>query len=138
MYCRDLAGPIYNISVTCREKGGTTRTRAHSHARTLPNTEALGPDIEEGAVNRLPLQATFLLPQGGALLATGPSAISLQPTDYVRGVGLLRMLRLSASAIRRPIGHGLTTKQRRYDTVRRTSSPLSGVISRGGAGRRDV
>ena len=112
--------------------------RAHSHARTIPNTEALGPDIDEGAVNQLPLQATFLLPQGGALLATGPSAISLQPTDYVRGVGLLRMLRLSASAIRRPIGHGLATKQRWDNTVRRTSSPPSGVIPRDGAGKKDV
>ena len=26
--------------------------RAHRHARTLPNTEALGPEIAEGAVNR--------------------------------------------------------------------------------------
>ena len=37
--------------VTSREKGGPTRARAHRHARTLPNPEALGPDIEEGAGN---------------------------------------------------------------------------------------
>ena len=49
--------------------------RAHEHARTLPNPEALGPEIEEGAVNRRPLQAFFLLPQGGARPATGPGAI---------------------------------------------------------------
>ena len=39
-------------TVTSREKGGTTRTRVHRHARTLPNPEALGPEIEEGAVNQ--------------------------------------------------------------------------------------
>ena len=38
---------LLKYSVTVREKGGTTGTRA----RTLPNQEALGPEIEEGAVN---------------------------------------------------------------------------------------
>ena len=33
------------------KRGPYARARAHRHARTLPNPEALGPDIEEGAVN---------------------------------------------------------------------------------------
>ena len=49
-----LAGKVALATVTSRGKGGTTRTRTrtHRHVRTLPNPEALGPDIEEGAVNR--------------------------------------------------------------------------------------
>ena len=47
----------------------------HGHVRTLPNPEALGPDIEEGVVNRRPLKALFLLPWGGAGPGTGPDAI---------------------------------------------------------------
>ena len=49
--------------------------RAHRHALALSNTEALGPDIEEGAVNQGPLQALLLLPRGDAGTATGPGAI---------------------------------------------------------------
>ena len=64
--------------------GGTMRARAHRHACTLPNPEALGPDIEEGAVNRRPLQALFPLPQGCAGPAAGPGAILLQSTNSVR------------------------------------------------------
>ena len=112
--------------------------RAHSHAHTLPNPEALGPEIEEGAVNRRPLQALFFLPQGGSLPAAVPGAISIRPTDYVRGVGLLRKLRPSAVAIGRLIGRGLATKKRRDDTIRRTYSPPSGVIPHSGSGSRDV
>ena len=55
--------------------GKYAHARAHSHAHTLPNTEALGPEIEEGAVNRRPLQALFLLPRGGARPAISPGAI---------------------------------------------------------------
>ena len=51
--------------------------RAHRHAYTLPNPEALGPVIEEGAVNRRPLQALFLLLRGGASPAT-----ALAPFSY--------------------------------------------------------
>ena len=51
------------------------RTRAHRHARTLPNPEALGPEIEEGALNGSSLQALLLLPRGGAGPATGPGSI---------------------------------------------------------------
>ena len=40
------------------------------------NTEALGPYIEEGAVNRRPLQALFLLPWGGAGPAPAPAPYS--------------------------------------------------------------
>ena len=47
-----LAGKVALATVTVRGKGGTTRTRVHGHARTLPNPELLGPEIEEGAVNR--------------------------------------------------------------------------------------
>ena len=54
------------------------RTRVHGLARTLPNLEALGPEIEEGAVNQRPLQALFPLPRGGAGPAAGPGAILLQ------------------------------------------------------------
>ena len=48
---RDLGDSWYDgtDTVTSRGKGGTTR--AHRHARTLPNPEALGPEIEESAVN---------------------------------------------------------------------------------------
>ena len=67
------------VTVTKREKGGT-------HARTLPNPEALGPDIEEGAVNRRSLQALFPLPKGGAWPAAGPGAMLLQSTNYARVV----------------------------------------------------
>ena len=42
---------------------------------TLPNPEALGPDIEEGKVNLRPLQALFLFPWGGSEPATGSGAI---------------------------------------------------------------
>ena len=47
-----LAGKVALATVTSREKGGTTRARTHRHARTRPNPEVLGPEIEEGAVNR--------------------------------------------------------------------------------------
>ena len=112
--------------------------RAHSHARTLPNPEALGPEIEEGSVNRYPLQALFLLPWGGSRPATGPGAILIQPTDNVRGVGLPWKLRPSAVAIRRPIGHGLATKQRQDNIVRRLSFPSSGVIPHDVASKRGI
>ena len=73
-------------TVTSREKGGTTRACAHRHARTLPNLEALGPEIEEGAVNQRPFQALFPLPRGGARPAAGQGAILLQSTNYARVV----------------------------------------------------
>ena len=63
-------------TVTRRGKWGTTR--AHRHARTLPNPEAIGPEIEEGEVNQRPLQAFFPLLWGGAGSAAGPGAILLQ------------------------------------------------------------
>ena len=108
--------------VTCREKGETMRTHAHTHTRA-PNPGALGPEIEEGAVNRSPLKALLILPWGGSMPSAGPGAISLQPTEYIRGVGILQKLRLLAVAIRRPIGRGLATKGRRENTIRCTSSP---------------
>ena len=64
--------------------------RAHLHARTLPNPSALGPEIEEVAVNRHPLEALFPLPWGGARPAAGPGAILLQSTYYVKEVDLGR------------------------------------------------
>ena len=76
-------------SVTCRGTRETTRTYAHSLARILPNSADLGPEIEEGAVNRHPLQVLFLLPRGGARPATIPGAILLHSTSYIRGVGCL-------------------------------------------------
>ena len=60
-------------------------THTHSHARNLPSPEAVIPDIGEGAVNRRSLQELLFLPLGGARPATVPGAISIQPTDYVRG-----------------------------------------------------
>ena len=77
LYCLEIkpetsSWVLLKYSVTVREKGGTTGTRA----RTLPNQEALGPEIEEGAVNRRPLQVLFLLPQGGAGPATAPAPSS--------------------------------------------------------------
>ena len=38
--------------------------RAHSHARTLPNPEALGPEIEEGTVNK-PTDPPLAFPRPG-------------------------------------------------------------------------
>ena len=64
-------------TVTSRKRGHYAHVCAHRHERTNPNPETLGPDIEEGAVNRIPLQALFLLPWGGAGPATGPGAIYL-------------------------------------------------------------
>ena len=61
------------------------RTRAHRHARTLPNPEALGPEIEEGAVKRRPLQVLFLLPWGGAGPATAPAPSSYRLHTTLEG-----------------------------------------------------
>ena len=72
----DDNGKTFVATITSREKGGTMRARAHRHTRTLPNPEALGPYIEEGAVNQRPLQALFLLPRGGAGPATAPAPSS--------------------------------------------------------------
>ena len=63
--------------------------RAHAHVRNLPGPEAFSPETKDVAINRRPLQALSLLPRGGARPATGPGAISIKPTDYARGVGLL-------------------------------------------------
>ena len=57
------------------KRGHYGHARAKGHKLTLPNPAALGPYIEEGAVNRGPLQALFLLPWGGARPSTGPGAI---------------------------------------------------------------
>ena len=47
-----LAGKVALATITKREKGALrARVRTHRHARTLPNHEALGPEIKEGAVN---------------------------------------------------------------------------------------
>ena len=51
-------------TVTSRGKGGPTHVRAHRHACTLPNPEALGPEIEEGAVNR-PTDPPLAFPRPG-------------------------------------------------------------------------
>ena len=102
-----------------RRKGGPTRTRAHAQARNLPSPEALSPDIEKCAVNQHPLQALFLLPRGGSRTGTGPGTISIKPTDYTRGVGLLWNSRPLAVAIGRLIVHGSTKKRRRNHTVQR-------------------
>ena len=108
--------------------------RAHRHARTLTNTEALVPEIEESAVNRRPLQALFLLLWGGAQPATGPGAIQLQITCYVGGVGHPKISSTPAVAIRRLIGHGEATSQRQ-ETLPVASFPTSnGAIPLGGTG----
>ena len=44
--------------------GHYAHTRAHRHTRTLPNTAALGPEIEEGAVNRT-THPTLAFPRPG-------------------------------------------------------------------------
>ena len=59
-----LAGKVAPATVTSTVKGGTTRTRAHRHACTLLNTEALGPEIEEGVVNQ-PTDPPLALPRPG-------------------------------------------------------------------------
>ena len=58
---------------------------AHRHARTLPNPEALGPEIEEGAVNRGHFQALLLLPWGGARPATAPAPSSYRLQTTLEG-----------------------------------------------------
>ena len=57
--------------------GTYTHAHTHSHARNLPSTDAIGPEIDEGEFNRRPLQATFLILQGGARPATFLAAIFL-------------------------------------------------------------
>ena len=74
--------------VTCMEKGGAMRTRARPHAHTLPNLAAIGPEIEFGAVNRLPLQVLFPLSRGGSWTTAGQCVILLHSTHYVREVDL--------------------------------------------------
>ena len=59
-----LAGKVALATVTSRVKGGTTRAHTHMHALTLPNPEALGPEIEEGAVNR-PTNPPLAFPRPG-------------------------------------------------------------------------
>ena len=71
-------GQIKRQEQHCNQQGkGGYYARTHRHARTPPNPEALCPEIEEGVVNGRPLQALFLLPQGGA----GP-ATALAPASY--------------------------------------------------------
>ena len=72
---------VFQVCSICNKQGKRwpyARAHTHRHARTLPNTEALDPDIEEGAVNRRPLQALFPLPRGGSGSSAGPGAILLQ------------------------------------------------------------
>ena len=59
-------------------------------ASNLPSPETLGPEIEEGAVNRRPLQALFLLPRGGTRPVTVRCAISNPSYVLNQRVGLLR------------------------------------------------
>ena len=67
-------------------KKGDLRACAHAHARNLSSPEALIPEIEEGMVNQRTLQALFVLTREGAWTATGLGAISINPTDYTRGL----------------------------------------------------
>ena len=67
---------------------------------------ALGPDIKEGAVNRIPLQALFILPRGGYWYTTVTGAILSQPTDYARGLVSSSKIRPPATATGCPIGCG--------------------------------
>ena len=87
LHCLFYHGDFFSRlkTVTSRGKGVTTRTRAHRHARTLPNPEALGPDIEEGAVNRRPLWSLFLLPWGSAGPATSPAPSSYRLLTTLKG-----------------------------------------------------
>ena len=89
----------------------------------LPSPEALSPDIEEGGVNRRPLQALFLLLWGGAPPATGPGAILRQNLRTALQGWSLGKLKPSAVAIGRPIGHISMTKRRQDSAVER--SPFS-------------
>ena len=59
-----LAGKVALSTVTCTKKGETTCTCAHSHARIFPNPAALGPEIEEGAVNQ-PTDPPLAFPRPG-------------------------------------------------------------------------
>ena len=128
-----LSPPQNSNNCNRQGKGGTTRTRA----RTLPNPEALGPEIEEGAVNRRPLQALFLLPRGGARPATGPGAIYLQSTYYLVGVSKPKISRMLAVAIRCSIGRGELTIQRRETLTVASFPPLDSAIPLSGtSGRR--
>ena len=67
--------------------GTPMRTRVRNRTRvTFKISKDLGPDIEEGEVNRRPLQALSLLTWGDARSATVLCAISSQPMDYARGL----------------------------------------------------
>ena len=68
-----------SISHYCNQqekRGHYAHAHAFRHARTLPNPEVIGPQIEEGVVNRRPLQALLLLSRGRAGPATAPAPYS--------------------------------------------------------------
>ena len=69
------------------------RTRARTYIRkTFQNSEDLGQNIQEGAVNRRPIKASLLLTGGDTQSATSLGAISIHPADYVKGLVSSRKL----------------------------------------------
>ena len=92
------------------ERGGYAHARAHARARKLPSPEALSSDIEEGAVNRSPLQVLFFILLGVGWTATGLGAILIQPMDYARGLVFSGISRPLAVPIGLLIGRGLIKK----------------------------
>ena len=88
-------------STTCREKGDL-RARAHSHARNLQSPEALGPEIEEGAVNRRP-PSGVVPPSSGRRTARYHPVLHLEPAYVLRHrCFILLNIRPSTAAIGRP------------------------------------
>ena len=61
------------------------RARSHRHARTLPNPEALGPEIEEGAVNR-PTEPPLAFPRPGIGLVRIRKINSPYPTNVSKSI----------------------------------------------------
>ena len=97
-------------TVTSREKGGPARAHTHKHARTLPNPEALGPEIEEGAVTDAPFRrcSPFLGVAPGPPPAPAPYYYSY---ELRKGGGILQETKLPAAVIERSIGRGSATNQ---------------------------
>ena len=86
---------------------GSLCARARALVRAQPS-KVLWPQAQRlkkaRLTDRRPLQASFLLPRGGACFATGPGSILIQHTDYARGLVSSTKIRPLAAAIGRPMG----------------------------------
>ena len=104
------------------ERGHYAHARAHRHAPTLPNPEALGPEIEEGAVNQRPLQALLHLTRGGAGPAMAPAPSSYRLPTTLEGCQTNSNLQEQP-----PLGSAARSSVRKWQdkSKRQSLSPLS-------------